>query len=184
MVAAVDAACSRFRPDSEVTRLAAPPVPGREVSAVLASAVAAALRAARLTDGAVDPTLGHALVAAGYDRDIDRPARHGGRPGTARRGCRRRRDCGAGPGRTLRRRPSGGTCPRRGALGCCRSRTGVLLDLGATAKAFAADRAAARGVRRGRDAGAGQPRAATSPSPARPPGQPWLVLVVGAPGRD
>ena len=72
VVAEVDAACSRFRPDSEVVRLAAAGGGSYEVSAVLAAAVAAALRGARLTDGAVDPTLGHALVEAGYDRDIDR----------------------------------------------------------------------------------------------------------------
>ena len=45
---------------------------GRPVrlSPLLASAVAVALRAAELTDGDVDPTVGEAIVAAGYDRDF------------------------------------------------------------------------------------------------------------------
>jgi thiamine biosynthesis lipoprotein ApbE len=40
------------------------------VSPLLAEAVAVALRAARLTDGDVDPTVGGALAALGYDRDF------------------------------------------------------------------------------------------------------------------
>ncbi len=70
VVAQVDAACSRFRPDSEVVRLAEAGGGSYEVSELLAAAVSVALRAARLTDGAVDPTLGNALVSAGYDADI------------------------------------------------------------------------------------------------------------------
>jgi FAD:protein FMN transferase len=52
--------------------------------------VAAALRAARATDGLVDPTLLDALESAGYDRDFDelgsdpRPARAGARGRAAR----------------------------------------------------------------------------------------------------
>ena len=62
-LAAVDAACSRFRPDSELMRLddaGRPPGPV-QLSPLLAEAVAVALRAARLTDGDVDPTIGDAL---------------------------------------------------------------------------------------------------------------------------
>ena len=69
-LAALDAACSRFRPDSELAQLdqaAGQPVP---VSPLLAEAVAVALRAAELTGGDVDPTVGEAIVAAGYDRDF------------------------------------------------------------------------------------------------------------------
>ena len=66
-LAAVDAACSRFRADSEIRSLHG----GRQqVSPLLAEAVAVALRAARLTDGDVDPTVGGAMAAAGYDRDF------------------------------------------------------------------------------------------------------------------
>src|SRR5580698_10485814 len=69
-LAALDAACSRFRPDSELAQLdqaAGQPAP---VSPLLAEAVAVALRAAELTGGDVDPTIGEAIVAAGYDRDF------------------------------------------------------------------------------------------------------------------
>ena len=67
-LADVDAACSRFRPDSELQTLTG----GRQrISPLLAEAIAVALRAARLTDGDVDPTVGAAMSAAGYDRDFD-----------------------------------------------------------------------------------------------------------------
>ena len=72
---ALDLACSRFRPDSElvavgnVARGAAGEVTVA-VSPLLAEAVAVALRAAQLTDGDVDPTVGAALADLGYDRDF------------------------------------------------------------------------------------------------------------------
>ena len=69
-LAAIDRTCSRFRADSELSRVNA--AGGRRVvvDPLLVEAVAAALRAARLTGGAVDPTIGGALVLAGYDRDL------------------------------------------------------------------------------------------------------------------
>ena len=67
VTARVEAACSRFRPDSELARLPQDGLPAR-VSPLLAELVAAGLRAARRTEGDVDPTLGAALVAVGYDR--------------------------------------------------------------------------------------------------------------------
>jgi thiamine biosynthesis lipoprotein len=70
-LAAVDAACSRFRPDSELSRLAAAPTGRADISPLLAELVQAALTAAETTDGAVDPTVGRALIDAGYDRDLD-----------------------------------------------------------------------------------------------------------------
>src|SRR6185437_4014018 len=68
-LADVDAACSRFRPDSEICSLGG----GRatEISPLLAEAIAVALRAARLTEGDVDPTVGAAMSAIGYDRDFE-----------------------------------------------------------------------------------------------------------------
>ncbi len=67
VTARVDAACSRFRPDSELALLPDDglPVP---VSPLLAELVTTGLRAAERTEGDVDPTLGAALVAVGYDR--------------------------------------------------------------------------------------------------------------------
>ncbi len=69
-LAEVDRACSRFRPDSELSRLNAAGGKRATVSQTLAELLAAALRAAELTDGSVDPTCGAALVALGYDRDF------------------------------------------------------------------------------------------------------------------
>ena len=68
-LAEVDAACSRFRPDSELSGL---PRDGRPatVSPLPAEAIGVALRAAALTEGDVDPTVGGALAALGYDRDF------------------------------------------------------------------------------------------------------------------
>lgn len=67
---AMDLAASRFRDDSELTRLNASPDEEVRVSPLLATALAAALRGARLTGGAVDPTVGTAMKLAGYDRDF------------------------------------------------------------------------------------------------------------------
>ena len=67
---AIDRACSRFRPDSELMR--ANDAAGRltPISGLFAEAVGVALRAAEQTEGAVDPTVAPALVALGYDRDF------------------------------------------------------------------------------------------------------------------
>jgi thiamine biosynthesis lipoprotein len=69
-LAAVDLACSRFRPDSELA--AAEAAAGRwvPVSPLLSDLLDVALRAARRTDGDVDPTVGAALAGLGYDRDL------------------------------------------------------------------------------------------------------------------
>ncbi|WP_405848141.1 FAD:protein FMN transferase [Streptomyces sp. NBC_01518] len=128
---AIDAACSRFRPDSELSRANTAaghgPVP---VSALLAEAVEVALRAAELTDGAVDPTVGPAVVALGYDRTFAEVAARrpeNTEPATAPRPAAGWRSVRWDPALRLLRLPAGTT-----------------LDLGATAKALAADRAARR----------------------------------------
>jgi FAD:protein FMN transferase len=125
-LAAMDAACSRFRSDSELWRVnhgRGRPVP---VSPLFADALAAALAAAELTDGDVDPTCGRSLVRLGYDRDFAWARRRSGR---------------------LRRGPVPAGGWRRVTLDLDRREVtvpaGVMLDLGATAKALAADRAAA-----------------------------------------
>ena len=69
-LAAIDAACSRFRADSEISLLherAGRPV---RVSRLLARALAVSLDAARATDGLVDPTVGAAVRGLGYDSDF------------------------------------------------------------------------------------------------------------------
>ena len=132
-LAAVDAACSRFREDSELSRLNR--AGGREItiSRYFADALAAALTAAEATDGDVDPTCGRSLIAIGYDRDFDE----------LRRDVSPRSPAGW---LTVTGAPVAGwwlvELDRRRRT--ARVPRGVLLDLGATAKALAADRAALR----------------------------------------
>ncbi len=63
--------CSRFRPDSELSRVNAAAGAWVDLSPGLAEHVRAALRGARRSGGAFDPTILPAIVAAGYDRDFD-----------------------------------------------------------------------------------------------------------------
>jgi thiamine biosynthesis lipoprotein len=132
-LAAVDAACSRFRDDSEIVALDRAPRsrPGRigpvKVSPLLAEAIGVALEAARRTGGDVDPTVGTALAAAGYDRDFTLVARDGP------------------PVRlTVRRVPGWRAVGLDEGSGMLSLPAGTRLDLGATAKAWAADRAAGK----------------------------------------
>jgi FAD:protein FMN transferase len=61
---------SRFIPSSELNRVNAAPLGVTVVSEDLASMLALALDAARATGGVVTPTVGGAVIAAGYDRDF------------------------------------------------------------------------------------------------------------------
>ncbi len=125
VVSAFDRACSRFREDSELT--AVNNGRGMPVSAspLLLEALDAALRAASLTGGAVDPTVGRALIALGYDRDFaDLPAD------------------GSNPMPRLGAVPGWRTIEVDSAASTVRVPRGVALDLGSTAKALAADHAA------------------------------------------
>lgn len=65
-----EAIFSRFRADSELCRVNATPGPVVPASAEFLRAVATALAAARATGGLVEPTLGAAIEAAGYDDDF------------------------------------------------------------------------------------------------------------------
>jgi thiamine biosynthesis lipoprotein ApbE len=127
-LAAVDLACSRFRPDSEIVALdrvtGAGPV---GVSPLLAEAITVALRAARQTDGDVDPTVGAAMNAVGYDRDFSLVPREG--PAVKL---------------TVRTIPGWRQVEFDEQARRLLLPPGVRLDLGATAKAWAADRAAGR----------------------------------------
>ena len=62
---------SRFRPDSELSRLNAAAGAPVEVSRLLWQVTSAALDAAAATGGLFDPTLLRPLEALGYDRDFD-----------------------------------------------------------------------------------------------------------------
>jgi thiamine biosynthesis lipoprotein len=130
-VAEFDLACSRFREDSELSVVNGSAGNVVRVGPLLLEAVAAALRAAAITDGDVDPTVGEALIALGYDEDLDavraRPA--GGR--------------GSAPV-TIASVPGWRAVRLDFEAGTISVPRGVKLDLGATVKALAADRAAAR----------------------------------------
>lgn len=64
-------ALSRFRDDSELSRMNAAAGEPFAASPLLFGVMQAALRAARATDGLYDPTLGHHLIALGYDRSFE-----------------------------------------------------------------------------------------------------------------
>jgi thiamine biosynthesis lipoprotein len=125
-VASFDRACSRFREDSELSAVNAGAGTPVRVSPLMIEAVGAALRAARLTDGDVDPTVGRALIALGYDRDFDSISS----------------ERSASP-ISIASVPGWRTVELDAGAGTIRVARGVALDLGATAKALAADRAAA-----------------------------------------
>lgn len=118
----VDCACSRFRPDSELGAVDAAAGEWIPVGPVLEELLAVALDAARATDGAVDPTVAVSLIGIGYDRDIaDIPVDAPVLPTPA---------------------PGWWTVELDRDRHRVRTAPGVHLDLGATAKAWAADRAA------------------------------------------
>jgi FAD:protein FMN transferase len=134
MLADVDLAASRFRLDSELARLNAAAGQPVDISATFAELLAAAIRAARLTGGDVDPTCARALTALGYDRDFAQIRAAGDAP------PRLTGAVGPVPGwhniQLDRKR-------RR-----VRLTNGAQVDLGATAKAWAADKCAEAIARR------------------------------------
>lgn len=127
-LALLDATCSRFRADSELARVNAQSGSRVSISALLVTLVRVGLRAAGATSGIVDPTLGSQLRAVGYDRTFELVRTRGS----------------WSVGRV--------ESPKANWLDISlddRRRTllvpeGVELDLGATAKGWAADHAARR----------------------------------------
>jgi FAD:protein FMN transferase len=119
----LDLQASRFRPDSEISWLNQGGGGLFMLSDGLTEAVGVALAAARWTGGWVDPTVGDALTALGYDRDfaaIDQ-------------------QCGEPPGAPVPA-PGWQLVELHGPM--LGLPPGVRLDLGATAKAVGSDRAA------------------------------------------
>jgi thiamine biosynthesis lipoprotein len=126
VIKAIDEAASRFRDDSELSRINREPGRRIAVSPLMARALAAGLRGARLTGGAVDPTVGSAVRLAGYDRDFAAiPA--DGSPITI----------------SVTRVPGWRAVEFDEAARTVCVPRGVEIDLGATAKALASDLAAA-----------------------------------------
>jgi thiamine biosynthesis lipoprotein len=175
---ALDLACSRFRPESELSRANAQAGSWVPAGPILRDAVEVALAVAEDTEGLVDPTLGQYVIAAGYDRDFmslpnEGPAspESAGEPLPDSHGFVPENPCW----REVRVDNDAQRLfvPR-----------GCLLDLGATAKARAADRVAAD-IASTLDVGVlvslGGDVSTAGPTP---PGG-WPVRVnVGAPGFD
>lgn len=142
VVNAIDQTCSRFRSDSEVSRLNARGGATVKISGLLVTAVSEALRMAEITDGDVDPTLGAAIRALGYDRDfklLHRAAGHEAKDSRV-----------TNPGNPSANWRSIDFRPEKGTVVIPR---GVELDLGATAKALGADLAAEKVIQSWPDGG-------------------------------
>lgn len=127
----VDETCSRFRPDSDLSRVNRTPGTWVRADPLLVAAVSTACEAARWTDGIVHPLLGRNLVSLGYDRDLGllspaETAASSGRDALVRSLLPR------GPGldswRDIQLREDAVRIP-----------DGTSLDLGSTGKAWAAD---------------------------------------------
>jgi thiamine biosynthesis lipoprotein len=123
---AIDRSCSRFRGDSELQSVHAHTGRPVRVSPLLFHALEVACAVAERTHGAVDPTVGGAVAALGYDRDFDQVV-----------------DRPAVPASSLGPVPGYLHVHLDPARRTVRIPRGVHLDLGSSAKALAADRAAA-----------------------------------------
>ncbi|NYE95198.1 thiamine biosynthesis lipoprotein [Psychromicrobium silvestre] len=125
----IELACSRFRSDSELMLIQGRQAEGVQISALLAELVSAALLVARWTEGAVDPTMGKELRVLGYDRDFTEvKAPSSAQPIFSTRVLRERE-------------PRWEEIVLHGTE--LQVPSGIELDLGASAKAFAADLIAA-----------------------------------------
>jgi thiamine biosynthesis lipoprotein len=125
----IDRTCSRFRADSDLSHVNEAGGAWTTVDSLLVDAVEVALRAATITGGIVDPTIGEAMLRIGYDRDFseipsDGPALPSGASWLVA--------------------PAWRLVEIRHGRSQIRVPRDVRLDLGSTAKALAADRAAAR----------------------------------------
>ncbi len=125
----VDRLASRFRADSELSRINGAAGDWTAISPELAELVGLGLSAAEQTDGAVDPTLARELAGLGYDRDWgEMQAVDAASPLVA-----------GSPAATERRGHPWRSIELRADRGMIRLPATVGLDLGATAKGRAAD---------------------------------------------
>jgi FAD:protein FMN transferase len=164
--AEIDRRLSRFDAGSDLSRLNADPRASVPAAALLRGAVAAALRAASLSEGLVDPTLLTPLRRAGYHDSRAHVV-----PGSLPRALE-----AAPPRRPARPHPAAAwrAVQVDDAAGMIRRPPGLKLDLGGSGKGWAADVVAARLERQGRcavDCG-GDVRVAAAGGP------PWEVRVI------
>jgi thiamine biosynthesis lipoprotein len=169
-LAAVEAACSRFRADSELQAVHRAGGRTVAVSPLLADLVATALRAAQRTDGDVDPTIGAWLDELGYDRDFDHLA---SAPDASAPSPRR------APAIVVHTKPDWRAVRLDGHQ--LTVPDGVRIDLGATAKAYTADLAAAD-VAATLGVGVLASLGGDIATAGLPPGGGWRVLVQDRPG--
>lgn len=190
LLAEVDLAASRFRDDSELCAVDAAAGEEIAISPLLAHLVRVGLAAAEQTDGDVDPCLGRQMRAVGYDRDLALltavPAASLPDPtASPRRDTTLLTSAGH---RLVVSRPVGWrdvVLTRGAGVDRLRVPAGLALDLGATAKAAAADLVAAAmhdelGV--GVLVSLGGDLATAGPGPTHTVGTDWQVLVGDGPG--
>jgi FAD:protein FMN transferase len=127
-------------------------------SPLLARLIAAALRGARLTGGAVDPTIGSAIKLAGYDTDFVQVPRDG-----------------LAIDLVVSRVPGWQAIAFNEASRTIRVPRGVELDLGATAKALASDLAAAAALARMGGGGVLVSLSGDIAVAGEPPAEGWLI---------
>jgi thiamine biosynthesis lipoprotein len=157
---AIDRACNRFRADSEIAalnRAGGRPTPA---SGLFMEAVRVSLTAAAASGGMVDPTVGRAMRQLGYDRDFSEVAASAAQLERVQAAC-------AIGWQTVEIDTESGTV---------RVPAGVELDLGATAKALCADRAAAA-IHRAHGCGALVSLGGDIATAGEAPGGGWLVQV-------
>ena len=163
VVAEVDATCSRFRADSDLSRVNRRPGEWVDAHPLLVEAVRAAYDAASCSDGLVDPLLGRPLVTLGYDRDFGQLVERDRAPVLAT--------------------PTPGAWRQiETADDRVRIPAGTALDLGATAKAWAADLVASLIERE-----LGEPAIVSLGGDLRiaaPDGRPWPVAIGERPGAE
>lgn len=122
----VESRCSRFRPDSELSRINRDPSADSQLSDIMWEVLSAADLARTLSGGLVDIGVGSAVAGWGYDRTFDEVTDIGSPHGWF-----------SAAGWSL--------CPDDRSL---RRQAGTLLDLGGIAKGWACDRAVENGLAR------------------------------------
>jgi thiamine biosynthesis lipoprotein len=164
VLAALDLQASRFRPDSEISAIHAAGGGRFAISAGLAEAISVALAAAQWTTGLVDPTVGGALCALGYDRDFAQLAADSGEP-----------DEEHGEHVSAARIPGWRAVRLAGQV--LDLPAGVQLDLGATGKGLGADRASRAAYAATRAGGVLVSLGGDMAMAGRPPAGGWPVLI-------
>jgi len=160
---ALDRQASRFRQDSEISWIHRGTGGLFMLSDGLTEAISVALEAARWTGGLVDPTVGGALIALGYDRDFAAIDPQGSEPPSAPQPV-----------------PGWQQVRLNGPL--LELPAGVRLDLGATAKGLGADRTVRAVLAAdGQDGGVLVSLGGDLAVAGQPPSGGWPILVADRP---